>query len=122
MHLTWRGILVLGAGLGVAAASFVGCGSDDELPKVDCTMGAVPKFSEMTVWQKCTPCHASTLKGAARQDAPGDVNFDTAAGAKASGKQGASEVKEGSMPRGGYKVTDDEKQALYKWAQCGMPE
>jgi uncharacterized membrane protein len=102
-----------------------GCGDGgDSLPQVDCS-GTVPTYSQIktTGLTKCTSCHASALKTTARADAPASINFDTFADAKAEAKGAASEVNGGAMPPAGYpKLSEEEKQALYKWALCGTPE
>jgi uncharacterized membrane protein len=102
------------------------CGSDGEdVPDVDCDAGTIPTYSEIktTSFAKCTTCHSSSLKGAARQDAPDSVNFDSYAAAKAEAKQATIEVNAGAMPIAGQpKLTEDEKQDLYKWGLCGTPE
>jgi uncharacterized membrane protein len=48
------------------------------------------------------------------------VNFDTEAAANMHAQAAATEVNEGAMPPSGSGVTltADEKQALYKWAEC----
>ncbi len=100
--------------------ALIGCGND--LPVVDCASGAVPLYSEVTAFNTCTACHSSALSGAARNDAPNDINYDTAAVAKVDAESAVSQVFGGSMPPAGYSVTEEQKQMLYKWGLCGTPE
>lgn len=109
--------------LGLAACADDGSGSEaGEIPEVDCTMTPALKYSEMSaVWAKCTACHSSAVMGAARGGAPVAINYDTYDAAKAQATPAAAEVAEGAMPPGGG-LTEDEKQQIYAWAQCGTPQ
>jgi len=106
----------------------VACGGDDEegeeLPEVDCSVGAVPVYSEVSAIDKCVLCHSSELSGSARNDAPDDDNFDTYEGAAEHADEMAHEVFEGEMPPSdsGITISDSEKEELYRWALCGAPE
>jgi len=115
-------MLALSSAVCLAAA----CGSDGEdLPKVDCATGAVPTFTALKAgaFTKCVTCHASTVSGPGRVDAPASINFDTYAAAKAEAKEAASEVNGGAMPPKNWPVlTEEEKTAIYRWALCGTPE
>lgn len=93
------------------------CG--DSLPDVDCS-GTVPKFSEVTALEKCSTCHSSEVSGSARRGAPSSVNYNTESAANAKAEDAASEVYGGDMPpsNSGISLSEDEKQALYKWALC----
>ena len=97
--------------------------SDEDLFVVDCAT-AVPRFSDVTAFHKCTPCHASTLVGTARNNAPAAINFDTYLSAETSGSMAMNQVNEGAMPPPytGVALSEDEKQTLYKWALCGALE
>jgi uncharacterized membrane protein len=108
--------------LGFGAVMAGACGNNPSPPKIDCTtVTVVPTYSEVA-WPFCTSCHNSTLSGAARQDAPGDVNYDTYAAAKAHATQAAAQVNAGQMPPGGApQMTEAQKTALYQWALCGTP-
>lgn len=96
---------------------FAACG--DSLPDVNCS-GTVPAYSDVTALEKCSVCHSSELSGNARRGAPGGINFNTEAAADAKAEDSASEVYGGDMPpsNSGVTLTEDEKQALYKWALC----
>ena len=100
--------------------ALAGCGG--ELPEVDCNAGAVPKFSEVAAFNTCNVCHSSQLSGAARNDAPSDVNYDTYAAAMADAEAAVEEVAEGKMPPEGYSISEEQKQALYRWGLCGTPQ
>ena len=75
----------------------------------------------MTPRRPCTSCHASTLTNADRQSAPEGVDFDSYEAAMADREHAASEVAAGTMPPGGG-LTDAEKDELYAWVRCGMPQ
>lgn len=118
-----RTLSLLTAVLALTCVS-IGCGGDDEegaLPDVDCPTTPV-KYEEVTAFTKCATCHSSTKTGAARADAPADINFDTEGGAKMKAMKAASEVNEGAMPpkATGITLTDAEKDTLYKWALCSQ--
>ena len=98
-------------------------GDEHEGPEVDCATATVPKFSEMTAWQKCTNCHSSTLTGAARNAAPEGINYDNFADARTNAADAMHEVAEGEMPLpGSPQLTDAEKDQIYAWASCGTPQ
>jgi hypothetical protein len=127
--LTMLAFATLAGGLGL------GCKDEGPLPKVDCNMvSTVPKYSELTILKVCNQCHASTLSGKNRYDAPNDVNYDVFAAAKAKAEDGAREVNGGDMPPsdadkdlaevGGldHTISAEEKTAFYQWALCGTPQ
>jgi uncharacterized membrane protein len=108
--------------------------SEEALPEVDCTKETVPKFSEVTIFQKtCVTCHSSAKtgdarKGAGAEAAPVTINYDTYAAAKANAESAAEELFEGdrgAMPpedSGLDAATEAEKHQVLVWAQCGTPE
>lgn len=110
----------------VSLGALYACGGDeeDELPEVDCA-GTVPTYADLKKGPlaTCIACHDSAKSGAARVDAPTNVNYDTYASAKAKAEDAASEVNEGAMPPKPLPaLSDADKQLLYKWALCGTPE
>jgi uncharacterized membrane protein len=115
-----RTLMMLSALLALSVGS-IACGGDDDddLPDVDCPATAV-KYADVTAFTKCATCHASSKTGAARAEAPVNINFDTEALADMNRMKAASEVNEGAMPPkdSGITLTDAEKQTLYKWALC----
>jgi uncharacterized membrane protein len=116
-HLTALALTAIVAAIG----SFVACGGDDGT--VDCETATVPTFSEVSIWPKCTNCHASTLTGGDRQGAPEGINFDNYADAVAHADKALDEVDEGAMPIPDASiVTEEEKQSLAAWVECGTPE
>lgn len=111
---------------GAMSACLFACGADDgsdegDLPQIDCTTTTVPKFAEVTIWPRCTNCHASTLTGGDRAGAPEGVDFDVYESAVEHAEHAMEEVHEGKMPIGDD-ATEEEKQSLYAWAQCETPE
>lgn len=75
----------------------------------------------------CTRCHATSVTGAARQGAPSDHNFETAAlvrmqiehidGQTAAGPDSVNT----EMPIGSPTPTEDERRKLGEWLACGAP-
>lgn len=128
-----RASMMFGALLFVVAVG-LGCEEEGPLPKVNCdTVSSVPSYGSLTILKVCNQCHATTLSGGARHDAPSNINYDVYAMAKAKAEDAAREVNGGDMPpsdadqdlagAGGldHAITPDEKTALYQWALCGTP-
>lgn len=83
---------------------------------------SAPGYATMTVFDKCTGCHSSTLSRFQRLGAPSYVNFDTYDAAVASASRAVSQVQSGRMPpRGTAPLTADEKNELFTWVDCGTP-
>ena len=104
----------------------VGCGDEPSsrttVPSVDCTKLAVPRWSELAI-SYCVPCHASSVNGAARKNAPPGTNFDSAASARPFAAGIATRVNAGQMPPpGNPQPTQAQEDALIAWAVCGTPE
>ena len=99
-------------------------GGGEDGPNVDCGTAMVPKFAEVSAFNKCTTCHSSKLTTpAARKGAPSAVNYDTHAAAKANADLGMHEVYEGEMPpQGNPTLTEAEKTQIYNWASCDTPQ
>ena len=112
------------AAVSVASSLFAAaCGGKDDSaagPSVDCNATTVPKFADVTIFQVCTKCHATSVPN--RQGAPQSVNFDSYASASANAELAAAAVRSGAMPEDHTPVTDAQKQALYAWAACGTPQ
>jgi uncharacterized membrane protein len=124
-HMTARAMIVAVA---VAAA---GCGGGQTGP----TGSTCPTASTLTyqsfgqsfMKSYCTRCHASTLSGPARHDAPLGQDFDTQAGVQrsladidrtaAAGPKGTNT----SMPQGSPSPSDAERKQLGEWIACGAP-
>jgi uncharacterized membrane protein len=109
------------AALGAVVSA--GCGQPSaSAPSVDCKTVTVPKYSELKIWPLCTTCHSTSVTGRTRQDAPGDVNFDTYMAAVMQAGPAAVQVNAGSMPPPREpQPTPEQKSALYAWALCGTP-
>jgi uncharacterized membrane protein len=115
----------------VAAASLFDCsggaanGSRSQTSsnnQVNCATAPVPKFSELTGFSRCTTCHASTRTDEGRMSAPSSVNFDTYDAAKANVASGLSELEGQSMPPSGNPApSQQEVDAIRRWANCGAP-
>lgn len=108
----------------VLVASSPACEPDDgdPGPTVDCD--AVPKFSEITAWTKCTGCHTASVDDPVlRGGAPVGVDFDELASAREWAEAAMDEVYAGDMPpEREPQPTAAEKQQIYDWASCGTPE
>lgn len=109
--------------------SLVACGEENQddtgdTSEVDCATTPAPKYSEMAaVWAKCTACHAESLAGAARNNAPVGVDFDTHESAMAEAMDALERVEAGTMPPAGKPaLTADEEAQLSRWVSCGTPE
>jgi uncharacterized membrane protein len=114
-----------------------GCGgggeeAEEKPPNIDCSQVTPPSYAEVAQFQamasatdapKCTLCHSSTATGAARQEAPTTVNFDTYDAAKSAALQAAIEVNVGAMPPvdAHYSLTDTERTQIFNWTMCGTP-
>ena len=105
--------------LAAAAALVAGACTGGAAVSADCTQ--VKTYPDVTAFASCTECHSSTVAGAARQDAPTSIDFDTYAAAVVAADEASREVQFGSMPPGGG-LTDDEKLQIVNWAECGTPE
>ena len=94
-----------------------------QAPSVECATATVVPYSQLTILSLCTGCHSSTVTGNKRDGAPGGVNYDSYAAAKAEASSGAAQVNAGEMPPPGEaQPTADQKDALYSWAACGTPQ
>jgi mono/diheme cytochrome c family protein len=69
----------------------------------------------------CLSCHSSALSGAARQGAPGDLNFDDLATVRDEAESMYSETEGGSMPPAGG-VSGAPLEAMRVWLACGAPD
>ena len=115
----------------LACVAACACGGDSGTieggpPEVDCPPDSeVPRFDEVDAFSEvCTRCHASSLSGAQRHNAPSKINFDDYESAKPYAQKAAAEVYWGNMPPSGSGVvlTNDQIDPLLEWAMCGTPE
>lgn len=72
----------------------------------------------LTTW--CTPCHASSLEGTARQGAPAEVDLDTLEDAlRWADRIQARTVDSATMPPAGG-PSEEERARLGEWLTCGL--
>ncbi len=131
MNMTKVTRIKYGLILTLLAAAFtvgVACDQDDdgdeegdELAQVDCDAVEVPRFEDMSaIWNSCVGCHSSTLTGDARQGAPRDFDYDSHEAATLDPFETAEVVIEDEMPPSAP-LSDEAKEQLSIWAQCGTP-
>lgn len=84
-------------------------------------------FGQAFMATHCTRCHDSSLFGAARNGAPSDHNFDTAAAVREQLEHIDQQAAAGpdavntEMPLGDPAPTEDERRQLGEWIACGAP-
>ncbi len=103
-----------GAGQGVASAPDSGCPSPENVPTFsDLEQGILPI---------CRRCHSEQVVGAARNGAPEVVNFDTYEQVANSAEVASYMVRSRIMPfPDGNGPTEEQRQELYQWTDCGKP-
>ncbi len=76
----------------------------------------------------CLTCHSASLKGAARQDAPTDFNFDTLDEVRLHAEHIDSHAAAGPNgtnvempPSNRTRPTQQEREKLGQWLACGAP-
>ena len=125
-----RFVPFLGAFAGAALLTLVGCGGG-KATGVTCPTDSTltyQNFGQSFMGTYCLRCHNSALTGAARHDAPTDLNFDTLAGVKAASKDidteaaASATITNESMPPDGEKPTVDDRRKLAEWLACGSPQ
>ena len=72
----------------------------------------------------CMQCHSSSVTGAARNQAPVIVNFDTYADAALWGDMAVTKaaIEESMPPSSVPRLTQEQKSALFAWQAAGFPE
>lgn len=111
----------------IAVGLVWGCSSDDSTGSSSTTPEAcgtttIPTYASLD-FSTCTTCHSSALTGAARQDAPVGIDFDTYDAAKANAAEALSELEEGAMPPAGSPAPSVEVMAaIAAWSTCGTPQ
>ena len=80
----------------------------------------VPTFAEVKAFAKCSNCHSTQLREAARHGAPASVDFDSESAAVDKAEEAAALVRAGAMPPpgSGVALSDSEKQDLLRWSEC----
>ncbi|MBK8010529.1 MAG: hypothetical protein IPK13_04220 [Deltaproteobacteria bacterium] len=106
--------LLLGSTLGFA------CGETDvgECP-ADSTETQVR--GQQLVVDRCMGCHASTLTGSDRNNAPSNLNFDDLSVVRNEGNELFEEIDAGDMPPSGP-LSSADKESIRVWLACGAPD
>lgn len=124
-----RGFASLG---GATVIMLMGCGGKNIGPTgVECPKGSTvtaENFGGSFMRQYCTRCHSSTLSGAARNEAPVAMDFDTTEGVRkhaisidAWAGSSATRTSTEMPPDGGPAPSIDERRKLSEWLACGTP-
>jgi hypothetical protein len=108
------------AGLALALALLAGCDGEAPPPAaIPCEDVGWDGLAEPVLTTWCTPCHAATVPEEDRRGAPLGVDFDTWAGAAMwADRIAVRAAPGGAMPPAGG-MTDDERERLIRWAECG---
>lgn len=105
-----------------AAGLLIGCGGE-EVSLGDCPANSMTQqvAGRTVVTQRCASCHSSQVSGAARQNAPVGLDYDTLAAIRTNANTGYAEAKEGAMPpTGALSATDLENLRIF--LACGAPD
>ncbi|PTL83834.1 hypothetical protein [Vitiosangium sp. GDMCC 1.1324] len=115
---------------GAAVLVLAGCGESTGPTGATCPSGSTltaQNFGNAFMNQYCNRCHSSTLSGAARQDAPPGVDFDTLEGVRREAKDidawsgSGPDRTNTEMPPNGSMPTTEERKKLSEWLACGAP-
>lgn len=107
----------------LAVAGFLsGCGGEEahlgECPTNSMTQQVAGRA---VVTQRCASCHSSAVTGAARQNAPVGVDYNTLEAIRANADSGYHEASAGVMPpTGALNATDLENLRIF--LACGAPD
>jgi cytochrome c5 len=142
-----NGARFLGLGLACLLTAIIACNDDgdadhdhgehDHDAMVGPDTGAVcPDDSTLTydnfgadfMTKYCNSCHAESVKGAARMEAPADHNFDTRAEIELLAKHideyagsGPDNTNTHMPPAGSPAPSKDDRAKLSEWIACGVP-
>lgn len=111
---------------------FAACSSDDpsgqpaaQAPDGGCPSPEnVPTFADLEggILSICRRCHSERVVGAARNGAPVVVNFDTYEQVASAAEVMSYMVRSRIMPfPDGNGPTEEQRQQLYQWTDCGKP-
>ncbi|MCG8423017.1 MAG: c-type cytochrome [Proteobacteria bacterium] len=97
----------------------VGCGGDDDGGECPDNSTADQMMGAMLIASQCQGCHLASLTGAARNNAPPNVNFDTAEDVmNREGRIRARAIDSSGMPPGGG-LTQAQKDLVEIYLDCG---
>jgi len=146
VSVTRLGLVVLAAVLCMGHADDGGCGGDDEhetptdpghhhhtgtATGATCPTADAPtaqNFGTAFMQTYCLSCHSASLTGAARQDAPVGVNYDTLEDVRRQSAlidihaaAGPNATNTEMPPEGRTQPTQQERERLGQWLACGAP-
>lgn len=113
-----------------AAGGIPACGDKLEPAEfLDCEQFTIPDRPSFDTHvsgilaENCSTCHATSLTGDARNDAPTDVNYDGYWDARISMPLGLLLANAGSMPPTGYqKLSLEDRCMIEAWIETNYPE
>jgi uncharacterized membrane protein len=124
-----RLVTFFGASASAALLLLVGCGGG-QATGTTCPTGSTltyQNFGQSFMGTYCLRCHNEALTGAARKDAPTDVNFNTVEQVRGESKDidklaGASAtLTNEEMPPDGEKPSAEDRRKLSEWLSCNAP-
>ena len=114
--------LILAASL-LLTLPLAGCTDKAPAELADCPTDSSVTFATASVVfdAHCTRCHASTVTGTARESAPDNWDYDTAAAAVRDPDESWRRIYTGNMPPDG-EMDEAEKLVIWEWCSCDGPE
>src|SRR5262245_50142989 len=103
------------------ALGLVGCEEGAELGECPASSDAQQLAGRQVVTVACQRCHDSSKTGAAREDAPDDMNFDDLATVREEGESMYGQILEGEMPPTGA-LSDADAESVRVWLACGAQD
>jgi uncharacterized membrane protein len=84
---------------------------------------SVPTFRDLEqgILPICRRCHSEQVVGEARNRAPEVMNFDTYEQVANAAEIASYMVRSRIMPPNGQAPTEEQRQELYQWTDCGKP-
>ena len=98
-----------------------GCKEGADLGECPPSSDAQQLAGRQVVILRCQNCHDSSKTGAARQDAPDDLNYDDLAVVRAEAESMYGSVLEGEMPPDG-RLSDTDTENVRIWLACGAQD